>query len=142
MIHWKGTITGGEMRPPARQNLPERLCSRGCICEENGCDVSSNFPMGHMRRSVPRRREITCVLPLLKHAGITHLALETNDQARLDQAVRSQTVTPATDGWFTAEPQRAALLRAAMTLHLPIVAFDMDEADDAWMGEHPDDSGE
>ncbi len=82
------------------------------------------------------------VLPLLKRAGITHLALETNDQAHLDQAVRSQTVTPATDGWFTAEPQRAALLRAAMLLHLPIVAFDMDEADHAWMEEHPDDSGE
>ena len=82
------------------------------------------------------------VLSLLKRAGITHLALETNDQAHLDQAVRSQTVTPATDGWFTAEPQRAALLRAAIALDLPIVAFDMDEADDAWMEEHPDDSGE
>src|SRR2546429_180112 len=58
------------------------------------------------------------------------------------QAVRSQTVTPATDGWFTAEPQRAALLRAAIMLHLPIVAFDMDEADHAWMEEHPDESGE
>jgi len=82
------------------------------------------------------------VLPLLKRAGITHLALETNDQARLDQTVRACAVTPATDGWFTAEPQRAALLRAPMTLHLPIVAFDMDEADHAWMEEHPDDSGE
>ncbi len=51
-------------------------------------------------------------------------------------------VTPATDGWFTAEPQRAALLRAAIALHLPIVAFDMDEADCAWMEEHPDESGE
>lgn len=82
------------------------------------------------------------VLPLLKRAGITHLALETNDQAHLDQAVRSQTVTPATDGWFTPEPQRAALLRAAMALHLPIVAFDMDEVDDrAWIEEHPDESG-
>ena len=46
-------------------------------------------------------------------------------------------VTSATDGWFTAEPQRAALLRAAMRLELPIVAFDMDGADLAWMGEHP-----
>src|SRR5260370_21504544 len=82
------------------------------------------------------------VLPLLKHAGITHLALETSDQARLDQAIRTRTVTPATDGWFTPEPQRAALLRAAIALHLPIVAFDMDEADLAWMDEHPDESGE
>jgi heme-binding uptake protein ChaN (Tiki superfamily) len=82
------------------------------------------------------------VLPLLQRAGITHLALETTDQAHLDQAVRSQTVTPATDGWFTPEPQRAPLLRAAIALHLPIVAFDMDEADHAWMEEHPDDSGQ
>ncbi len=82
------------------------------------------------------------MLPLLKRAGITHLALETSDQTRLDQTVQARTVTPATDGWFTAEPQRAALLRAAMTLHLPIVAFDMDEADGAWMQEHPDESGE
>jgi hypothetical protein len=82
-----------------------------------------------------------CVLPLLKRAGITHLALETSDQARLDQAFKARMVTPATDGWFTAEPQRAALLRAAIALHLPIVAFDMDEADLAWMQEHPDESG-
>jgi uncharacterized iron-regulated protein len=81
------------------------------------------------------------VLPLLNRACITHLALETSDQARLDQAV-PRVVTLATDGWFTAESQRAALLRAAMKLHLPIVAFDMDEADDAWMEEHPDDSGQ
>ncbi len=79
------------------------------------------------------------VLPLLKRAGITHLALETSDQARLDQAIQARAVTPATDGWFTAEPQRAALLRAAIALDLPIVAFDMDEADFAWMEEHPDD---
>ncbi len=82
------------------------------------------------------------VLPLLKRAGITHLALETTDQAHLDQAVQSRMVTPATDGWFTAEPQRAALLRAAIDLHLPIVAFDMDEADFTWMEEHPDESAE
>jgi uncharacterized iron-regulated protein len=82
------------------------------------------------------------VLPLLRRAGITHLALETSDQAHLDQAIQARAVTPATDGWFTAEPQRAALLRAAITLHLPIVAFDMDEADLAWMQEHPDESGE
>jgi len=82
------------------------------------------------------------VLPLLKRAGITHLALETSDQARLDQAFKARMVTPATDGWFTAEPQRAALLRAAIALHLPIVAFDMDEADLTWMQEHPDETGE
>ncbi len=82
------------------------------------------------------------VLPLLKRTGITHLALETSDQSCLDQATQTRMVTPATDGWFTAEPQRAALLRAAMTLELPIVAFDMDEADLAWMQEHPDESGE
>ncbi len=82
------------------------------------------------------------VLPLLRRAGITHLALETSDQARLDQAMQTRLVTPATDGWFTAEPQRAALLRAAIALHLPIVAFDMDEADLLWMEEHPDESGE
>ncbi len=82
------------------------------------------------------------VLPLLQRAGITHLALETSDQARLDQAVQTRLVTTATDGWFTAEPQRAALLRAAIALHLPIVAFDMDEADHAWMEKHPDESAE
>src|SRR5258708_16106359 len=49
-------------------------------------------------------------------------------------------VTPATDGWFTAEPQRAALLRAAIALHLTIVAFDMDEADQAWREKHLDES--
>lgn len=82
------------------------------------------------------------VLPMLKRAGITHLALETSNQARLDQAVKARAVTPATDGWFTAEPQRAALLRTAIELHLPIVAFDMDETDHAWMEEHSDESGE
>lgn len=51
-------------------------------------------------------------------------------------------MTLATDGWFTADPQRAALLRAAILLHLPIVAFDVDEADLAWMQAHPDESGE
>ncbi len=35
----------------------------------------------------------------------------------------------------------AFLLYAAITLHLPTVAFDMDEADLAWMQEHPDESG-
>ncbi len=38
--------------------------------------------------------------------------------------------------------QWAALLREAIALHLPIVAFDMDEADHAWMQGHPDESGE
>jgi len=82
------------------------------------------------------------VLPLLKRTGITHLAFETSDQTHLDQAIKARAVTPATDGWFTSEPQRAALLRAAIALHLPIVAFDMDEADHAWMQAHPDESGE
>ncbi len=82
------------------------------------------------------------VLPLLKRTGITHLAFETSDQTHLDQAIKARAVTPATDGWFTSEPQRAALLRAAIALHLPIVAFDMDEADFTWMEEPPDESAE
>jgi hypothetical protein len=79
------------------------------------------------------------LVPLLRDAGITHLAVETGDQTRLDEAARTGRVTPSTDG-FAFEPQRAALLRAALAARLPIVAFDVDEEDRAWMQAHPDEA--
>jgi hypothetical protein len=77
------------------------------------------------------------LLPHLRAAGITHLALETGAQAPLDEARRTGRVTPTTDG-FSFEPQRAGLLRAALGADLPIVAFDLDREDSAWLQAHPE----
>jgi hypothetical protein len=76
------------------------------------------------------------VLPALRAAGCTHLALEANHQERKDEARLSRRITPTTDG-FAFEPQRAALLRSALRLDLPIVAFDVDDDDISWMKNHP-----
>ena len=75
-------------------------------------------------------------LAALRAAGVTHLAVEANHQERKDEARRSGRITPTTDG-FAFEPQRAALLRSALRLDLPIVAFDVDERDMSWMQSHP-----
>ena len=79
------------------------------------------------------------MLPALHAAGITHLALEASRQQPLDEAMRTGVVTPGTEA-FAFEPQRAGLLRAAIALRLPIVAFDVAEEDEHWMLEHPDQS--
>jgi hypothetical protein len=76
------------------------------------------------------------LIPRLRAAGITHLALEANAQAPLDAASRSGRIVPSTD-WFAFEPQRAAVLRAALAAALPLVAFDMDTEDAAWLVAHP-----
>lgn len=75
------------------------------------------------------------VLPMLMDAGITHLAMETGFQSPLDKAVQTKQVTCATDE-FSYEPQRASLLRTSIALHLPIVAFDMDEVDRSLLSDH------
>jgi len=77
------------------------------------------------------------LIPHLRAAGITHLALETGAQAPLDEARRMGRVTPATGG-FSFEPQRASLLRAALAAGLPVIAFDLDLADSAWLQAHPE----
>jgi hypothetical protein len=77
------------------------------------------------------------ILPLQRRAGVTHLALEAGYQAPLDRARVEKRVRPDTDG-FAYEPQRAALLRAALSLELPIVAFDMDSHDAEWLFQHLD----
>jgi hypothetical protein len=77
------------------------------------------------------------LLPAFQAAGVTHLAIETGPQASLDEARNSRRVSPTTDG-FSYEPQRAALLRAALALDLPIVAFDVDGDEAVWMHDHPD----
>ena len=77
------------------------------------------------------------LLGRLRTAGVTHLALETGEQARLDAARQSGRVTPTTDG-FSFEPQRAGLLRSALALDLPIVAFDLDAEDATWAQSHPE----
>lgn len=79
------------------------------------------------------------VLPALAAAGVTHLALETGNQAALDDALRTGHVLPSTDG-FAFEPQRAALLRTALGLGLPLVAFDVDADDMAQMQAAPNES--
>jgi len=63
------------------------------------------------------------LIPRLRTAGITHLALEANAQVPLDDAARSGRIVPSTD-FFAFEPRRAALLRAALTAGLPLVAFE------------------
>jgi hypothetical protein len=77
------------------------------------------------------------VLAQLRSAGVTHLALETGNQFTLDQAHREVRIRTTTDP-FSFEPQRAALLRAALRLELPIVAFDTDSNDGEWLLNHPD----
>lgn len=79
------------------------------------------------------------ILPMLQQAGITHLALETSEQASLDVARQSGRVTPGTDS-FSYEPQRAALLRAALAVRLPLIAFDMNLDDVLRMQGNPDDA--
>ena len=76
------------------------------------------------------------LIPRLRAAGITHFALEANAQAPLDAAAQAGRIVPSTDG-FAFEPQRAALLRAALAAGLPLVAFDMDTQDSAWLLAHP-----
>ncbi|MGI9147818.1 MAG: hypothetical protein ACR2IK_14915 [Chloroflexota bacterium] len=78
------------------------------------------------------------VLAHLRSGGVTHLALETGNQFTLDQAQREARIRPTTDP-LSFEPQRAALLRAALRLELPIVAFDMDANDSKWLLNHPGD---
>lgn len=78
------------------------------------------------------------VLADLRKAGATHFALEAGYQQPLDQAQRKARILPTTDP-FSFEPQRAALLRSALHLDLPIVAFDMDANDTEWLLNHPGD---
>jgi len=73
----------------------------------------------------------------LREHGITHLAIETNAQAPLDAAARSGRIAPSTE-LFAFEPQRSAVLRAALASGLPLVAFDMDSEDTAWLLAHPE----
>jgi hypothetical protein len=77
------------------------------------------------------------IIPQLREAGVTHLALETGAQGPLDDARHSSCVTPTTDG-FSFEPQRAGLLRVAFQEGLQVVAFDMDGDDFEWVQAHPD----
>lgn len=79
------------------------------------------------------------VLGQLRAAGVTHLALETGQQAPLDEAHQTGRVTPTTDG-FAFEPRRADLLRAAFATGLEVVAFDVSWEDIAWMQAHPADA--
>jgi hypothetical protein len=79
------------------------------------------------------------VLPLLRVAGATHLALEASDQVALDQALREGRVGPATDQ-CSHEPRRASMLRAALGAGLKLVAFDANSAGLVWMRAHPDEA--
>jgi hypothetical protein len=63
------------------------------------------------------------LIPRLRALGVKYFALETDDQARLDEAMRTGRVTVTTDG-FTYEPQRAGLVRAAVRSGMKLVAFD------------------
>jgi hypothetical protein len=78
------------------------------------------------------------VLARLRSAGVTHLALESGNQFGIDQAQREACIRPITDP-FSFEPQRAALLRTALRLELPIVPFDIDGNDGEWLLNNPGD---
>ena len=67
---------------------------------------------------------------------LKYFALETGTQKPLDEAVRTGTVTAATDP-YSWDPQRAALLRAVLASGLKPIAIDLSPDESARMSKDP-----
>lgn len=93
--------------------------------------------VGEQHHSPEHRLFGASILGELRKAGITHFAIETSDQGPLDYASITRRIAPSSD-WSAFEPQRAGLLRAAVAVQLPMIAFDVGVRDIAWMSRHPE----